>query len=559
MLNRKLVASTLTLIRNRNNLLPFKQLESRRFMALSISKQGRRTDFQQMLGRYTQMDYANLTANASPAQCRAFLEEAKKYDQIVIGLHQLLNRPKNQLVYNEAVKNLIIELSRLGKAVIVSFRNPYMLAKLPGIENAESILVAYQGSRLSEELSAQMLFGAIGAKGRLPVTINNQFPFGLGIETQGGLRLEYASPEEVQWDGGWLEQQMDSIIGLGLEEKAFPGGVLLVAKNQKVVFEKAYGYHTYAQERKTLTDDIFDFASLTKITGPLPALMQLHGAGKFDLEAPMKAYWPDLEGSNKADLKWRNVLAHHARLQAWIPYWTSTVPWWNKYLLKKPLKFKRNTFAMDSSATYPVKVSSQLYLHKDYRAKMYEAIRKSPLNEDPGYLYSGLSFYLYPEMISQMTGRDYETYCKDAVYRRVGAYTITWNAWQHFPMERIVPTEQDTFFRQELLHGYVHDEGAAMMGGVSGNAGLFGTANDLAKVMQMYCNLGSYGGEQIIPKASMREFTRYQFREAGNRRGLGFDKPMLTDREKGYVAPSASESSFGHSGYTGMFTWADPE
>ncbi|MFK7921496.1 MAG: glycoside hydrolase family 3 N-terminal domain-containing protein [Bacteroidia bacterium] len=557
-LNRKLVAASLTLIRNRNDILPFKNLESKRFLALSISKTAQRSDFQNMLGNYTQMDYANLKADASSSQVNSIQQKAANYDVVIVGLHQLQSRPRNKVVYNEAVKNLISELSRSGKAVIVMLRNPYILDKLPGVEKAEGILVAYQGNKVSEELSAQMLFGAIGTSGTLPVTVNNNFPFGFGINTKGGLRLEYADPEEVKWDSGWLEQQMDSIVGLGLNEKAFPGGVLLIAKNQKVVYEKAYGYHTYDQQIATQTDDIFDFASVTKVTGPLPALMKLHGEGQFDLQAPMSAYWPDLAGSNKGDLNWREVLAHNARLQAWIPYWTSTVPWWNK-LLKKPLKFKRNTFAMDSSATFPIKVSSQLYLHKDYRAKMYEAIKKSPLNDNPGYLYSGLSFYLYPDMISQMTGRDYETYCKDEIYRKLGAYTITWNAWQHFPMERIVPTEQDTFFRQELLHGYVHDEGAAMMGGVSGNAGLFGTANDLAKIMQMYANMGTYGGERIISEASMKEFTAYQFREAGNRRGLGFDKPMLAEREKGYVAPSASEASFGHSGYTGIFTWADPE
>ncbi|MEM6342458.1 MAG: glycoside hydrolase family 3 N-terminal domain-containing protein [Bacteroidota bacterium] len=559
LLNRELVAASLTLIRNRNDILPFKNLESKRFLALSISKNGQRTDFQNMLGRYTKMDYANLKPDASSSQTTALRQKLADFDVLVVGLHQLQSRPRNKIIYNQAVQDLLTELSASGKAVIVALRNPYTLDKIKGIEKAEGILVAYQGNKVSEELSAQMLFGAIGSSGKLPVTINKNFPFGFGIETKGGLRLQYGAPEEVQWDGGWLEMQLDSIVGLGLEAEAFPGGVLLVAKNNKVVYQKAYGHHTYDKQIATKTDDIFDFASVTKITGPLPALMQLHGVGKFDLEAPMSAYWPDFEGSNKADLTWRNVLAHNARLKAWIPYWTSTVPWWNKWLLKKPLKFKKNTFAMDSSAMFPIKVSSQLYLHKDYRAKMYEAIKKSPLNEAPGYLYSGLSFYLYPDMITQMTGREYETYCKDAVYRKLGAYTITWNAWQHFPMERIVPTEQDTFFRQELLHGYVHDEGAAMMGGLSGNAGLFGTANDLAKIMQMYTNMGAYGGEQVIPEASMREFTAYQFREAGNRRGLGFDKPMLENRESGYVAPSASESSFGHSGYTGIFTWADPE
>lgn len=558
-LNRNLVAASLTVLNNAQKTVPFRDLDKTRFLVLSIGKDTQRTPFQDRLAKYTQVDFANLTANASAAEVARVRQQISQYDAVIVGLHQLLSRPRNQLEYNDAVLALLSELARSEKGVFALFRNPYILADIPGIEQAPAIVVAYQGSALTEDLTAQLLFGGIGARGKLPVSIGTHFATGAGELTEGGIRLQYTEPESVGWGANWLEGQIDSIVQVGLDSSAYPGGVVLIAKDGKVVMEKAYGYHTYARERLVQVDHLYDFASVTKITGPLPALMQLVDQQKFDLDAPMSAYWPDLVGSNKADLSWRSALAHNARLQPYIVFWIKTVPWLNRKIFHKPLVFKRNTFSPDSSATFPVKVGSSLYMHKDYRAKMYKAIRKSPLNEEPGYVYSGLSFLLYPEIIAQMTGQAYDEYCKNEIYRKLGAYSLTWNPWREYPLTKIVPTELDTFFRYELLHGYVHDEAASMMGGLSGNAGLFGTANDLAKLMHLYLYMGAYGGERLISEATLKEFTAYQYAEEGNRRGLGFDKPMLERQENGFTSPMASASSFGHSGYTGIFTWADPE
>jgi CubicO group peptidase (beta-lactamase class C family) len=209
---------------------------------------------------------------------------------------------------------------------------------------------------------------------------------------------------------------------------------------------------------------------------------------------------------------------------------------------------------------YNIKITDNLFLHKKYKKRIYKAICKSPVSEVKEYKYSGLAFYLFPEMVSEMTGMDYETYLKKEIYEPLGATTLTYNPQRFFSNDRIIPTERDTFFRHVQIHGTVHDEGAIMMGGVSANAGLFGTANDLAKLAQMYLNGGSYGGKQIIAKESIEEFTKYQYPENENRRGLGFDKPLLEyDYEKSSVAKDASPSSYGHSGYTGTFVWVDPE
>ena len=500
------------------------------------------------------MDHLQLSPDADEKTCkqiRAQINEGN-YEQLIVGLHQLLSRPRNRPEYSKPVVSLIQELIQKN-TILVHFRNPYILDHFFGIEKCPSIIVAYQGGKLQQKLSAQLIFGAIGASGRLPVTVNQFFPAGSGVDVEAAGRLKYTVPEEVGWDSQWLESKIDSICQLGLDSAAYPGCQVLVAKEGKVVFHKSYGYHTYDKQRAIQDDDLFDFASVTKVTGPLPALMQLVDEGKFDLDTTMEAYWPDFVGSNKEGIVWREVLAHQAKLKAWIPYWKKTTRWWNRN------KFKPGIYSSDSSALYPVKVGPELYLNAGYRQEMYKAIRKSKLLKEPTYLYSGLSFYLYPDIISQMTGEEYEDYCKNHIYRPLGANTLTWNPWKDYPLSRIVPTERDTFFRKEQIHGYVHDEGAAMMGGVSGNAGLFGTANDLAKLMQMYMNMGEYGGERLVSEETLKDFTSYQYSENNNRRGLGFDKPLLENRENGYSAPSASAASFGHSGYTGTFTWADPE
>jgi CubicO group peptidase (beta-lactamase class C family) len=201
-----------------------------------------------------------------------------------------------------------------------------------------------------------------------------------------------------------------------------------------------------------------------------------------------------------------------------------------------------------------------LYLFKKYKKQIYKGIRDLPLSEKPGYVYSDLSFILYPEVVERLTGEPLEPYLKKTFYEPLGAFTLTYNPLRYFPKERIEPTERDTFFRRQQLQGTVHDETAAMLGGVSGHAGLFGTEEDLAKLLQMYLNGGEYGGERFISEAAVKEFTRCQYCSEGNRRGLGFDKPLLKwDAKQSYVAQSASPESYGHSGYTGTFFWVDPK
>ena len=310
-----------------------------------------------------------------------------------------------------------------------------------------------------------------------------------------------------------------------------------------------------------------NMAPVTKVSSGLAALMKWYGEDKLNLDAPLSTYLPEAKGTNKADLKMRDILTHQARLRAWIPFWKGTLvgnsrnPWqknWNNNR-NNDYRFKAKTFRLQATKNYSIEVPGGLWLHKNYPDKMASYIFKSPLNAKPGYVYSDFFFILMPRLVKAQTGQEFESYIKTQFYKPLGANTLTWNPLRFFDTTRIVPTERDTFFRMTLLQGNVHDEGAGMLNGISGHAGLFGSANDLAKLMQLYLNKGIYGGERLIAEKAFDEFTRCQFCP-DNYRGVGFDKPLVQYIPgKSSIAKDASPESYGHSGYTGTFVWIDPK
>jgi len=553
LLNLKLIKASITVLRNNESLIPIQNLEKVKIASITIGSSGS-TPFQNMLDKYTRINQLQLDHNADSTIVNSTIDTLKGFDLAIVGINGLDQKSYNRFGVTEEITRTINKVVSEIPSILVVFGNPYALEFMEGVERADGLIITYQDNELVQELAAQMIFGGFGATGKLPVSVGKDFLVGDGLETLGNIRFQYSLPESVGLNSKILETRIDSIAEHGIEEKAYPGCQVLVARRDVVVFHKTYGFHTYQNLIPVKKDDLYDFASVTKITGPLPALMKLYDEGKYTLDDKFSHLWTDFSSGDKSDLVIHDVLAHQSRLMAWIPYWRNTV--------KKNGDSRWNTFREDSSARFNVEVDNNLYLHKNYRNKMYRAIKRSPLRENHEYLYSGLSFYLYPKIIGDLTGQEYESYLKETFYRSLGAYTITFNPNREYPLHRIVPTENDDFFRMRQIHGWVHDEGAAMMGGVSGNAGLFATINDLAKLMQMYLQMGTYGGKKYIEQETMKTFTSYQFPENDNRRGLGFDKPNIGNSElppgKQYPAPGASPESFGHSGYTGTFTWADP-
>ncbi len=550
-LNRKLAEASLTLLKNENSLLPLQKLDTLKIASVSIGA-SKPSKFQKTLKLYADVQNFQLVREAKASDIADLKKKLEGYNLVIIGLHDFSIRPRNEVKLTKEVENFISEYAQRNNTIISLFKNPYVINKLQHIEKAAALVVAYQDSEITQELSAQLIFGGIGASGKLPVTVGDKFKAGDGLDFKADLRFKYTVPEDAGMNSKKLGTAIDSLMQQAMDAKATPGGVVLVARDQKVVFYKAYGLHKYSDTIAVEKTDLYDLASVSKISTALPALMKLYDEGEFDLEAGIDDYLPYFRNSNKADIPFRQILAHQARFKPWIPYWKST--------LRNNGSFKWNTFKKDSSARFPVKVSEELWLHRNYEHKIFKAIKKSPLEKEAKYKYSGLLFYLLPEVVERITRENFVEYINENFYDKIGATTVTYNPSEKFNLERIVPTESDFNFRHEEIHGNVHDEGAIMMGGVSANAGLFANANDLAKLMQMYLNMGEYGGYRYIDESTIKEFTKTQFPENANHRGLAFDKPYLEYKGEGSnTAKDASADSFGHTGFTGTMVWMDPK
>ncbi len=549
---RNSIQKSLTVIQNKNGIIPLKKLDTLKIAAVSLGSD-RISTFQNSLNRYKAVAYFNISKDAREQTIQKTLNQLKKFNLVIVGLNNLGVRASNKYSLSETQAELAREIASQNKSIFVIFGNPYVLNYLEGIEKANSIIVAYQETNETLDLAGQLIFGAFGSEGRLPLSLRNFSKFKEPLKTASLNRFKYTLPEEVGIDSTYLKNRIDSLINLGLKQKAFPGCQVFLAKNGKVFFNQCYGYHTYEADRLVQPDDLYDFASLTKIMAPLPAVMKLYDEKKININKKLSDYWPDWKGSNKQNILLTDILSHQARLQAWIPFWKQTV--------NKQGDFKPGYFSKDSSGVYSLHVSKNLYLINSYPDSVYASIRKSSLLKQRKYVYSDLGFIIFPRIIERVSKENYEHFLRENFYDRIGASTLTYRPYLYFPMDRLVPTENDQFFRHELLQGFVHDEGAAMLGGVSGNAGLFGTINDAAKMMQMYLNYGEYGGERYISESTMRDWTHRHFEK--NRRAYGFDKPVpnnnLNNVYDAYPSPLSSDESFGHSGYTGTFAWADPK
>ena len=550
-IQQKLVEKSLTVLKNEQELIPLRRLDTLKIASISIGAD-RRTAFQENLSWYTKIDHFQLKDKATASQISAVKEKLKDYNVVIAGLHDHSKYPRNVIRYSDAVLKFIAEIAQNEHTIFSVFKNPYTLNKMDNIEDAPVLIEAYQDSELSEQKAAQLIFGGFKADGKLPVSVGKKFKAGDGLETSEKIRFAYTTPQDAGMNADFLASGIDSLMQQAMDAKAIPGGVVLVAKDEKIVFQKAYGLHKYSDTVKTKTSDIFDLASVTKISSALPALMKLQDEGKFSLEEGIDEYLPYFRNSNKAGIPFRQIFAHQARFKPWIAYWQNT--------LRKNGSYKWNTFKKDSSARFPVKVSENMWLHRNYKKKIYKAIKKSPLEDKAEYKYSGLAFYLLPQIVENLTGEDYRKYLDDNFYSKLGATTLGYRPMESFELARIVPTESDFDFRHKPIHGSVHDEGAIMMGGVSANAGLFSDANDLAKLMQMYLNMGEYGGERYIKEATFKEWTKTQFPDNNNRRAIGFDKPNLEYAgPNNNTAKDASTASFGHTGFTGTMVWMDPK
>jgi CubicO group peptidase (beta-lactamase class C family) len=353
-----------------------------------------------------------------------------------------------------------------------------------------------------------------------------------------------------------LKKNIDSIMTVGIQEQAFPGAQVLVAHQNKIIFHKTYGYHTYDSLQPVQKSDVYDLASVTKILAALPALMKLVEEGSLDLDEPFSKYWkPWRHQKHKKNITLREILAHQSGL---IPYIV-----FQQKVMKKNGRYKNRFVSTTPTKKFHRPVFENLYVNERFQRKMYRIANRSKVSDQKKYVYSGLTFLLIPKLVEDLSGQPFDEYLKTNFYHPLAAKTLVFNPSKEGFQHKIVPTEIDSLFRKKLVKGWVHDENASLLGGVSGNAGLFGSAEDILKMMLMYQNHGLYEGKSILLEKTLKEFSRVQYPENENRRGLGFDKPLLgndtLNLDDSYPAPAVSSKSFGHAGFTGTFVWADPE
>jgi len=546
---RILQEQSMTVLLNRKNLIPLQQLDTLKIASLMIGSD-QQVPFQKMLGNYTQIDHFNVSKMPTEAEVSQLLNQLNSYNLLIIGINKMGLYPSKRFGITDEQISLIDKLKN-KTSVICFFGNPYSLPNFSSFPQTSSLIVAYQDDQDTQELAAQLIFGSIGTTGKLPISINEQFPVNSGIAIKPIKRLKYTLPEEVKINSDYLKSRIDSLAESGISQKAFPGCQVLVAKEGKVIFQSCYGYYTYDQTQPVLPESVYDLADVTKVTASLPLIMKLYDEKKIDLDSPVGSYFQEFKNTNKGDMTLRDILTHQARLQSGLPVWLEK---------GRASKLRNGIFRNQPSEKYQIRVSSNLYARSDFKNQIIKDIIKSPLRQKKEYCYSDLGFSLFPFITERLTNTGFQDNLNRDFYKSLGASTTGFKPYERIPIQQIVPTEDDQFFRKELLQGYVHDEIAAVFGGVSGNAGLFSSANDLAKMMQMYLNSGYYGGKQYITGETIDEFTKVQFPQTDNQRALGFDKPTpeISGNKNRFPAADASPLSYGHSGFTGTFTWVDP-
>jgi beta-glucosidase-like glycosyl hydrolase/CubicO group peptidase (beta-lactamase class C family) len=570
---RRLIESSLTIIKNNTNQIPVLKLKGKKIASISFGVE-KLSAFQKTLDKYAKVDHYYTKSLLSDSLKKVL----SKYDLVIASIHSSSMYPSG---INYGVKNEFITsvngLSEKTNVILTVFANPYSLKSLSNQTKISSIIIAFENDETTQNVAAQAIFGGVTVNGKLPVTINTSFPVGYGKTLKKKIRLKYSVPEDVGIDSEKLVKA-DSIVLKAIELRATPGCRVLAARNGVVFYDKSFGYHTYFNENPVTENSIYDIASVTKIVATVPALMHLYENNKFSVNDSLKHYFPDLDTTNKGNLLITDILTHQARLNGWIPFYLLTLqtlyPEQNltgkkfsedyPYKVNDNLYLSRNYVFRDSiysctkSSEYSIPVTEKLFITSSSTDTIFNMIARSKLLEKKEYRYSDLGYYYFYKLIENSTEANFADYIDSSLYQPLGAYKTSFLPLSKFPKAEIAPTENDQVFRRQLIHGTVHDPGAAMLGGVCGHAGVFATADDLAKIMQLFLNGGEYGDETYFSNETINYFTKYQFPEKDNRRALGFDKPQLDSLKEGPSCRSASPLSYGHSGFTGTMVWVDP-
>jgi beta-N-acetylhexosaminidase len=544
-LNDRLAEAAVTLLKNENDFLPLKKMDNLRIAEVSFGIEEKNALFN-TLKDFANVEHIAIAHDAKSLAINAAFEKINKADLVIVQLNKTTLKADNNYGVGNQTLRLLDSIAALKPSALVIAGNPYLLNKINTVSNFEAVILAYENMPSLLKASANAMMGINKISGKLPVT-TKLFPYNSGITIEPlaqNIKLTASENFKKKKFGS-----IDSIALAGITERAYPGCEIVALQNGDIIYQKAFGAFTYNHDSKPVDNGtIYDLASITKIAASSLALMKLESEGKFDHRQTLGFYLPYLRGTDKENLRIEDVLSHQAGLPAWIPFYLRTI--------NKKDEYKPGFYDDKPSENFPTQVAKDLYVVKGYQDSIYKRIIDAKLETPGKYLYSDLGYYFMQQIIEQLAQKNLNDYVKD-IYAQLGL-ALSYKPLNYFSVNQIAPTENDTKFRKQIVRGYVHDPGAALLGGVAGHAGLFGNALDLAKIMQLYLNKGELNGVRILDSNVVKDFTACHFCP-DNRRGLCFEKPEPDLKKDSPVNSECSLESFGHSGFTGTFAWADPK
>jgi beta-glucosidase-like glycosyl hydrolase/CubicO group peptidase (beta-lactamase class C family) len=576
LLIRQITEQAITVVNNAEA-LPIQRLDTLKIAYVEVGYD-KGNAFREQMELYAPIVTYSINTDDAESDFFFLREQLSYYNLIIVGLHTLNSRPSRDYGVTQNLANFLSDICSSKKTIVSVFGSPYALSKMTNLSSIKGLIVAYDNSTITQSLTAQVVFGGTGSSGMLPVSATPIYGLGKGMETGKQIRLKYTQPEELHISSTFL-QKIDSIAIDAIMKQATPGMQIIAARKGVVFYNKSFGNTTYTNtdfpvDPKT----IYDVASLTKIAATLPSAMYLYSKGRLNLDSPLCDFITFPDTCNKRTITIRDILLHQAGLEAWIPFYQKTIEnyfpgqplYSTSFSANFPFQLAPNKFLnrnsgpssryfgseLKHSASY--QVAKNIYAERSLKDSVFKWIMQSKLAKQGSYKYSDLGFMLLYRALDNSLQSGMEQWLSDSLYIKMGMNYTGFNPLKKFEEDRIAPTENDVVFRKQVVHGFVHDPAAALLGGVSGHAGLFSTANDMAKLMQMYLNKGTYGGEEFLPASAIDLFTSCISCKTGNRRGLGFDKPEPNPTKPSPVSREASSLSFGHSGFTGIFAWADP-
>ncbi len=502
-----------------------------------------------MIGKQVMDDFSANTITADKADMNSVTTlinsiRSNNYDAIVIGLHNYNRRPANNFGLSAPIITLLNQIQDIN-TITLFFGNPYAIKFA---NESPNLMACYEDDDLTQLAAFDVLIGKLEPKGILPVTISPAFKF--GTTTLYNSYLPKVIPEDAGLSSQQLER-IDSIANDAIAKEAIPGCVVLVARNGKIAYNKAFGYTNLDQKEPIDPSFIYDLASVTKVSATTVAIMKLYEEGKVDLQKTVGDYLPWVVGSNKASIKVKDILLHQAGLTPFIPFYRELID----TVTKQPLPAY---FSSTAKVDFSTRTAEGMYLRNDFRDSIVKRILQSKVSNTGKMIYSDNDFIFLGEIVKAVSRKPLNEYVQDVFYAPLNMTSTGYSPRERFSLSTIVPTENDEYFRHQLIRGDVHDEGAAVMGGVAGHAGLFSNAYDLAQLYQLLLNGGTLNGKRILETETINLFTAYNSENSS--RGLGFDKPNKNNasRKEPYPSKSVSPSTFGHTGFTGTCVWVDP-